>query len=187
LPPAGGVAAPAKYPPQAALTFNTAFKRVARCEVRKMALPRRKKKFIDVNVQGSLARRIIFHWLLFVLVASLASFILQVLTDPFRPLVDHLSDIWRTHGPFLLVLVFLLPVFVVDSIKLSHRFAGPVYALRRAIREIADGKPPRKLKFRRHDFWHDLAQDYNAMLMQLDLVNDEEKPAKKEALAASKK
>ena len=153
-----------------------------------MSRRRRTKKFIDINVQGSLARRILFHWLLFVLIASLASFILQVLTDPFRPLGDHLNDMWRTHGPFLLVLVFLLPVFVVDSIKLSHRFAGPIYALRRAIREIADGKSPRKLKFRRHDFWHDLAQDYNAMLVQLELVDDDQKkPAKEKALAASKK
>jgi hypothetical protein len=153
-----------------------------------MARPRRTKKFIDVNVQGSLARRIIFHWLLFLLVASLASFILQVLSNPFRPLTAHLRDMWWTHGPFLLVLVFLLPVFVVDSIKLSHRFAGPIYALRRAMRDIVQGKPPRKLKFRRHDFWHDLAEDYNAMLLRLELLNDEaELPVNDEALVASHK
>ena len=138
-----------------------------------MAHPRRTKKFIDANVQGSLARRIIFHWLLYLLVASLAAFVLQVLSNPFRPLPDHLNDIWWTHGPFLLVLVFLLPVFILDSIKLSHRFAGPVYSLRRAIRDIAQGKPARKLKFRRHDFWHDVAEDYNAMLQRLKLVSED--------------
>jgi hypothetical protein len=138
-----------------------------------MAFPRRTKNFIDANVQGSLARRIIFHWLLFLLVASLAAFILQVLSNPFRPLSAHLNDIWLTHGPFFLVLAFLLPVFIVDSIKLSHRFAGPVYSLRRAIRDIALGKPARKLKFRRHDFWHDVAEDYNAMLQRLELLSDD--------------
>jgi nitrogen fixation/metabolism regulation signal transduction histidine kinase len=64
-------------------------------------------------------------------------------------------------------------VFVIDSIKLSHRFAGPIFSLRRAIREIAAGNPPRKLKFRRRDFWQDLAQDYNAMLAQLGAVEDD--------------
>ena len=153
-----------------------------------MAYPRRSKKFIDANVQGSLARRIIFHWLLFLLVASLAAFILQALSNPFRPLSAHVHDIWWTHGPFLLVLFFLLPVFMVDSIKLSHRFAGPIYSLRRAIRDIADGKPARKLKFRRHDFWHDLADDYNAMLKRLELLDDDaHQPAEKKPLVESKK
>ena len=145
-----------------------------------MAHPRRTKNFIDANVQGSLARRIIFHWLLFLFVASLAAFILQVLSNPFRPLRDHANDIWWTHGPFFLVLVFLLPIFIVDSIKLSHRFAGPIYSLRRAIRDIAQGKPARRLKFRRHDFWHDVAEDYNAMLQRLELVNDDAQPPTKE-------
>jgi hypothetical protein len=138
-----------------------------------MAQPRRTKHFIDSGVQGSLARRIIFHWLTFLLVATLVSFILQVLTNPFRPLSAHLRDMWLTHGPFLLVMVFLLPAFVVDTIKLSHRFAGPIFNLRRTIREIAQGKPPRKLKFRRRDFWHDLADDFNAMLLHLDLLKDD--------------
>jgi hypothetical protein len=138
-----------------------------------MARPRRKKQFIDTNVQGALARRIIVHWLVFVMVASLAAFVLQVLSNPFRPLVAHARDVWWTQGPFLLVMVFLLPVFIMDTIKLSHRFAGPVFALRRALREIVQGKPPRKLKFRRHDFWHDLAEDYNAVLLKLNLVDEE--------------
>jgi hypothetical protein len=151
-----------------------------------MTKPRRKKHFVDAVVQGSLARRIILHWLVFLLVASLVSFLLQVLSDPFRPLLDHVQSLWWTHGPFLLVMVFLLPVFVIDTIKISHRFAGPVYNLRRAIREIVQGKPPRKLKFRRHDFWHDLADDYNAMLLRLNLLDDQEPVDAEEQLVGSK-
>jgi hypothetical protein len=56
---------------------------------------------------------------------------------------------------------------VVDTIKLSHRFAGPVVNLRRSMREIAEGGTPRKLQFRRTDFWHELADDYNALLARL--------------------
>jgi nitrogen fixation/metabolism regulation signal transduction histidine kinase len=83
-------------------------------------------------------------------------------------------------------MVFLLPVFVVDTIKISHRFAGPVYSLRRALREIAEGKPPRKLKFRRHDFWHELADDYNAMLLRLNLVDDREPVDAEDEVVGSK-
>jgi nitrogen fixation/metabolism regulation signal transduction histidine kinase len=150
-------------------------------------MPRRKKQFIDASVQGSLARRIILHWLVFLAVGALVAFILQVLSDPFRPLSLHAKALWLTHGPFLLVLVFLLPVFVVDSIKLSHRFAGPVYALRKAIREIARGEAPRRLKFRRRDFWHELADDYNAMLTKLNVLDESETQTGSKQLASSKK
>jgi hypothetical protein len=154
-----------------------------------MARPRRKKHFIDANVQGALARRLIVHWLVFLMVAALAAFVLQVLSNPFRPLIIHARDVWWTQGPFLVVLAFLLPVFIVDSIKLSHRFAGPVFALRRAFREIVQGKPPRKLKFRRHDFWQELAEDYNAMLLKMQLLDEEvdhETPADEQLTVAEK-
>jgi nitrogen fixation/metabolism regulation signal transduction histidine kinase len=148
--------------------------------------PRRTKKFIDSRVQGALARRIILHWLVFLGVGVLVAFILQVLSNPFRPLASHAQDMWWTHGPFLLVLVFLLPVFVVDTIKLSHRFAGPIYALRKAIREVAQGDKPRRLKFRKRDFWRDLADDYNAMLEKLEVLDGNDKSADDKKLVASK-
>ncbi|HVT27280.1 MAG TPA: hypothetical protein VHE81_04615 [Lacipirellulaceae bacterium] len=138
-----------------------------------MAIPRRKKQFIDSNVQGALARRVILHWLVFTLITAVVTFILQVLADPFRPLSAHLHDMWLVQGPLLLVMVFLLPVFVMDTIKLSNRFAGPIFSLRRAIREVAQGGAPKKLKFRRHDFWRDLADDYNNMLSRLGALDDE--------------
>ena len=138
-----------------------------------MTKPRRKKHFIDSCVQGALARRIIVHWLVFLTVAAAGGVHLASAVQSVPAAGRARAEMWWTHGPFLLVLVFLLPVFVVDTIKLSHRFAGPVYSLRRAMREIVQGKTPRKLKFRKHDFWHDLADDYNAMLLRLDLLEDE--------------
>jgi hypothetical protein len=83
-----------------------------------------------------------------------------------------MENLWWSQGPILLVMFFLLPVFVLDTIKLSHRFAGPIFSLRRAIRGIAQGEAPKKLKFRRLDFWHDLAEDYNAMLARLGALED---------------
>jgi len=152
-----------------------------------MTKPRRTKHFIDSRVQGALARRIIVHWLMFLAAAALVAFILQVLSNPFRSLAAHAQDMWWTHGPFLLVLAFLLPVFVVDSIKLSHRFAGPIYALGRALREVAQGEKPRKLKFRKRDFWHDLAEDYNALLVKFELLENEQKATEGKELVATKK
>jgi len=132
-----------------------------------MSHPERKKTFVDPKVQGSLVRRLVMHWLSFLLVAALVSFCLQVLSNPFRSLNEHVQQVWWTHGPFLLVMVFLLPVFVLDTIKLSHRFVGPIYRLRQTILEIAQGDPPPRLKFRDFDFWQGLAEDFNRMVDQL--------------------
>lgn len=153
-----------------------------------MAQPKRTKHFIDMKVQGALARRILFHWVAFLGTAFVVSFIMQVLSNPFVSLTTHLENLWWTQGPFLLVTIFLLPVFVVDTVKLSHRFAGPIFSLRRAIREVAAGNPARRLKFRHGDFWQELAQDYNAMLVRLGALEEQSvKPAAKEQLAESVK
>ena len=132
-----------------------------------MSHPERKKTFVDPKVQGALVRRLVIHWLSFLLVASLVAFCLQVLSNPFRSMGEHFQQLWWTHGPFLLVMVFLLPVFVLDSIKMSHRFVGPIYRLRQVILEIAQGDPAPRLKFRDFDFWQGLAEDFNRMVDQL--------------------
>ncbi len=143
-----------------------------------MAHPERKKTFVDPKVQGALVRRLVIHWLSFLLVASLVAFSLQVLSNPLRPFGEHFQQLWWTHGPFLLVMVFLLPVFVLDTIKMSHRFVGPIYRLRQVILEIAQGDPAPRLKFRDFDFWQGLAEDFNRMVDQLTtrgekLANDD--------------
>jgi len=132
-----------------------------------MSHPERKKTFIDPKVQGALVRRLVRHWLIFMVVASMVAFCLQVLSNPFRSTSEHFQQMWWTHGPFLLAMLFLLPVFVLDTIKLSHRFAGPIYRLRQIILEIAQGDPPPRLKFRDFDFWQGLAEDFNRMVDQL--------------------
>ena len=127
----------------------------------------RKKTYVDPKVQGTLIRRLVIHWVAFVSVAGAIAFCLQLLSNPLLPLGEHIQQLWWTHGPFLLVLVLLLPVFVFDTIKLSHRFAGPIYRLRQSIRNIAQGDPPPRLKFRDFDFWQGLAQDFNLMVDRL--------------------
>lgn len=141
-----------------------------------MSHRKRRTQFVDAKVQGALARRLIFHWLVFFAVATVVALMLQVLTDPLRPAGEQLRQAWAMHGPFVVVLLFLLPVYVMDTIKLSHRFTGPIVSLRRSMQEIAEGAAPRKLKFRQNDFWHELADDYNSMLTRL-APNVEDAPA----------
>ena len=132
-----------------------------------MSHPARKKTFVDPQVQGALVRRLVLHWVAFFGVAAAVAFCLQVLSDPFRPIEEHARQLWWTHGPFLLVMFFMLPVFIVDTIKLSHRFAGPIYRLRNVIRALSKGEKSQPIAFREFDFWQGLAEDFNAMVERL--------------------
>ncbi len=132
-----------------------------------MSHPARKKTFVDPKVQGALVRRLVLHWCAFIAAAAVVAFVLQVLSNPFRSIREHAEQVWWTHGPFLLVLVFLLPVFIVDTIKLSHRFTGPIYRLRQTVRNLAQGGKFTPMKFRDLDFWHGLADDFNLMVDRL--------------------
>ncbi len=132
-----------------------------------MSESNRKTTFIDPQVQGSLVRRLLYHWVLFFVLTSFVAFVLQVLSNPFQPFAAHAQQLWWTQGPFFLAALFLLPVFIFDTIKLSHRFVGPVNRLRTTIRSIAEGNPPTRVKFRDFDFWQGLADDFNDMVDHL--------------------
>jgi hypothetical protein len=140
----------------------------------------RKKTYVDPKIQGALVRRILIHWVAFLGAAYAVTFCVQLLAAPFRPIGEHLQHLWWTQGPFLLVFVLLLPVFILDTIRLSHRFVGPVYRLRQTIRQIAEGETPPALKFRESDFWQDMAQDFNAMV---DRLSDRKSDSEEENLA----
>jgi nitrogen fixation/metabolism regulation signal transduction histidine kinase len=146
-----------------------------------MAHPGRKKTFVDPKVQGALVRRLVFHWCTFIVVAGLVAFCLQVLSNPFISLREHARNVYWTHGPFLMVLFFLLPVFIVDTIKLSHRFAGPIYRLRQTIRTLAKGGAYQPMKFRELDFWQGLADDFNQMVERLTAAKNDQAADSNEA------
>ncbi len=55
----------------------------------------------------------------------------------------------------------LVPVYLRDIVKFSHRFAGPMSRLRAILNDLADGRRGMSLKFRPGDFWQETATDFN--------------------------
>lgn len=140
-----------------------------------MSNHRRKTEFIDPEVQGALARRIAVHWILYIALATALVLGLKWMSDPFTSVAQHAIDTWWSHGPALLVLVCLLPIFVFDAVKLSNRFTGPVMRLRNATRDLANGKRPEKISLRNDDFWQELAEDFNRVAERIDSEAPSEK------------
>ncbi len=105
------------------------------------------------------------HWVFFLAVTFVLLFLLQVLIDgPFAPWGQIMSRMWFRYAPFFVVLLVLIPVAAFDSIRLSHRFAGPMVRIRGAMRRLAAGERVEPVHFRKGDFWMDLADDFNTVL-----------------------
>jgi hypothetical protein len=133
-----------------------------------MSNDQRKRRFVDPDVQGALYRRLLLHWVIFLVAGAALALLMQFLLDPFTSLSVHLRKTWWTQGPFLLVGFCLMPVFIMDTIKLSHRFAGPLLRMRNVMIEAGKGAHVPPVQLRPGDFWHDFAADFNVMVERLN-------------------
>ena len=123
----------------------------------------RKQLFVDPKVQGTLVFRVIAYWVLCVVAISLMLLCWRIITGPARMPFTHLDDMWFHFGPALIASFFLLPLVIYDIVRTSNRFAGPLFRLRRTMRQLANGEHVKPIRFRGSDFWQDLAEDFNAV------------------------
>ena len=124
---------------------------------------KRKHLFVGPKVQGALVARVVLYWAVCLITISLMLLCWRILTGPARMFYTHFNDMWFFYGPVLIASVVLLPLVIVDIIRMSNRFAGPMLRLRRAMRELARGQQVAPIKFRKGDFWQDFAEDFNAL------------------------
>ena len=127
----------------------------------------RKRLFVDIQVQGALAVRAVLYWLLCLFAIGGLLLLWRMVAMPVTPLDQHLRELWSYFRPTAMVSLLLLPIVVVDLLRLSNRFAGPIFRLRRTMRELAEGKSVEEIRFRKGDFWQDLAGDFNTVAAQL--------------------
>ncbi len=123
----------------------------------------RKRFFVDYRVQGALIVRVVLYWLTCLLAITLLLLGWGMITGPVRPLKAHLSELWALYGPVAVVSLLLLPGVIFDLLRLSNRFAGPMFRLRRSMYDLAQGKPVTAVRFRQGDFWQEFADDFNTI------------------------
>ena len=130
-----------------------------------MALLRRKRNFVDFEVQTSLLRRMVLQWVSFLFVNALALYCwTYLLSGAEEPVGGHMTQFVQLYLPVIVVSLALLPVFLLDAAKFSNRFVGPILRVRRALAEAAAGNSVKPLHFRENDFWRSLADDLNSVL-----------------------
>jgi len=127
----------------------------------------RQQLLIDGPVQGVLLKRMCLYGGACLLYFSGVILLTESMANPeeaissviFRCLDDTIY--W---GPGL---VLLVPAFAYDLLRVSNRFAGPVFRLRREMRRLADGESEYPLSFREADNWTELADVFNELREEL--------------------
>lgn len=132
-----------------------------------MILKPRKRFFVHRGIQGALVLRLMVQWAMFVGMTCAVTLALQVMLDPLAPNEARLQQLRISLGSFLLVSLCLVPVFVRDAIRFSHRFVGPILRLQSELRKVDVVGELRTFNLREKDYWQDMAEDYNDFVGRL--------------------
>jgi hypothetical protein len=123
---------------------------------------KRARKYVDRNVQGGLLTRMAIHWGVFFFSSAFAYIVVQAIVSPngtsFLQRVQNSITEFSLLG---LLMLTLMPAFLLDVVRFSNRFAGPVVRLRRFLRELGENGEVPPLKFRDDDFWMEIAKEFN--------------------------
>ena len=126
----------------------------------------RKRLFVDPEVQGALVLRVLLYWAVCLITIALMLLCWSIVRTP-RLSYNHLDNMWFHYGPALIASCVMLPMVVVDLIRLSNRFAGPLLRLRRSMWALARGEHVEPIQFREGDFWQEFAEAFNAILIRM--------------------
>jgi len=127
----------------------------------------RSRSYIDPGVQGSLLRKLCVHWSLLVTVNCIVfGAWIWLFERADASASDALATAFGNCLPFLVTSGALLPIFLLDTLRLTSRFAGPTLRLRAALSDAAGDHPVRPLQFRHDDFWQEMAENFNILIQK---------------------
>jgi len=123
---------------------------------------KRARKYVDRNVQGGLLTRMAIHWGVFFFTTAFAYIVVQAIVSPSgASFLQRIQSSLTQFSLLGLLMLTLMPAFLLDVVRFSNRFAGPIVRLRRFLRELGENGEVPPLKFRDDDFWMDVAKEFN--------------------------
>ena len=83
-------------------------------------------------------------------------------------LAEQYSRFFHDYYPMVFCFLLLVPLFVWDVIRFTHRVVGPIVRFRKLMRDITNGQPVRLVQLRAGDQLMEMQDDFNAMLLVLN-------------------
>lgn len=135
--------------------------------LKKPQLPLREQLLIEPDVQTALLLRAGLYGVSLATYFTVIQYFSQQMQHPevgAGDLVWQFLDEAIYWGPGLMLLG---PLFAYDLLKLSNRFAGPVFRLRREMQRLVRNESEVPISFRDDDYWHDVGTHFNAIRDEL--------------------
>ena len=145
---------------------------------------RRSRLFIEPRMQGLLVFKILLYWVNGFLTIGLLLAAWSVFTDMPATSSELITNMWKSVGPALFASIFLMPLIVLDCIRWSNRYAGPMVRLHQSMAKLADGQTVEPLKFRDGDLWSEMANEFNRIAARLEEQSPREAATANSAAAA---
>lgn len=128
---------------------------------------KRRIYMIDKKVQGALLMRAARYWMLSIVVVGVLTMLGWIFVSPGLGVLMGLREqIPSLFGGVMVALacsLAVLPIILYDMTKLTNRFAGPMYRLKRAMQQAAAGEPVDDVIFRDDDYWQEIADAFNRL------------------------
>lgn len=135
--------------------------------------PVREQLLIDNDVQVSLVMRALLYGAVCMTYFTVIQFFTQSLNHPGKSLTECLMCLADEAIYWVPGFLILGPLMVYDMLRISNRFAGPIFALRRQMQALIDRQPSRELTFRDDDHWDCLAAQFNQLRTELICLRQE--------------
>ncbi len=140
-----------------------------------MRLTSRKQILVDRKVQGALVLRSVIYWCFGVFALSLIVLCWSAIAGPPGPVFSpaRFEQLWEQYGIVAVASLFMLPIVLIDVVVLSNRFTGPLNRMRCSLRALAAGEFVQPVHFRDRDFWHDVAEELNAVAAYIERLKQQ--------------
>lgn len=129
---------------------------------------RRRRLLVDYRVQGALIGRVLIYWVLCLLGVLVIRATLSGLCVALDIPWSDTGSLWLSQ---VLASCLFVPFVVVDVLRMTNRFVGPMYRLRRQMERLAQGEAVAPIAFRKGDMWHDFAQAFNDLRSRMDMLS----------------
>ena len=131
----------------------------------------RQKLLINREVQGALIIRNVVHWCFYMAAILL---VVSIWTSFHTPsggptAIELVFESFVYFSPAILASMLLMPLFIYDHLKASHKVAGPIFRLQTEMQKLIDGEEVQELRFRDGDHWAALAKDFSKLA---EIVNE---------------
>jgi len=123
-----------------------------------------RRLLLDSEIQKTLAFRVAQYGMLFLFMTGLIVYCWSVSTTPHREFRHFIADFWARFGPTMAAGALLLPIVIIDTLRLTSRYAGPVNRVRSTVQRLADGEPVAPIDCRRDDLLGELIDDVNRLI-----------------------